>query len=950
MAGLKELGVVYMNESVQNQSSQEKFERRRKEAEELFYTHFIYLSTKDNLRFYHDKAKRNIVDKSEYSNAQLDVAANNFVLDLMIKDITFILEYLSNADLIRENSLAVIRQATKNDSGQEVFILPPLGDSKIPLNKTKITFNKGHSLPSYISDNIKETFQYEKNIDIKNTTFNYIDKALQLYELYKSTQSCFKNRYLYDEILRWYPTATVNQILTAAMIFKHSPWYNEWSFLTYYLQNDLDAISEIYNYFSPMDPEDERNFFRYFYDNRKILGQNVAKRKYDLIGNFIKSGWQPDNLIKNFSSDEQNLIKTWLQNPDIAEIATTENVIRNLLILNKTQGINPVEFIQKMKQDRLKNGAEKELTNSYIRRIFDADIIDVFSNELFKKFIPFDVKNLPQEQKEFFASAFISNAASCMSSAEWPIIPEDVLDQNLNLKNMFFVGNSAYLVPYQAGINSDLQNEIFDLIIKNFETIKQNISSLYNELCMDAITAYLQNAFGFKLENESYFYDNASATYKLTSLSDGAEVDKVINSFMPICFVQLNIIASLSLFEENPTLLAIRSLNDPENVFIKTNANQNFIDNFLKVFKTVDSNERHDKLVTLLSRINLNTPFAKGIMEDAGIAQQFQNLSVDVLNKKREYISNDHKNDFSDDFLALLPKKVCEQDEERLATLKNLSDNLDKVKNSISDPKQIETLLNAIIVSDKSIIDCVINLANAQKLEHISPDTLDYIANINDALDPVLSYLFSYTNPDLLCAIFEQTKNSFLIKTMLDKKINMCSENIKRIIALLNKNDFNSVFAYRNQLYNKYKKEIETEKEIRDILADINTICPSKPDDLKLEETQDSKIVASQVTNFVAQNALNNISQMRNNLYLFANSMYLNAMNKRNRGIPYEQNDSLYIFNQVRERLPEGLAKEIFTQVATQEYESAFRTKINSAKEQKQAVSLSQSFLSEQTL
>ena len=444
MAGLKRLGVVYMSEDVQNQISQEEFERRRKEAEELLYHFFLYASSGQypnylNLKNQHDE---NTVDK--------------FIVtfSLIISRSIYYLANYKNC-IYAYPSFESYNAAFVNDVGDLSLNLPELSNYKIPMNQDIFYYN-GQKAIIYVANFINSTFQAQgEDATLKNTAQKYIKNALQLYGLYKSTRTCFKNRYLYDEILRWYPNASVNQILTAAMIFKHSPWYNKWSFLTYYSQSDLAAISEIYNYFSPMDPEDEKSFFRYFYNYRKILGQNVSNRKYDLIGNFIKSGWQPDNLIKNFSSDEQNLIKTWLQNPNIAEIATTENVIRNLLVLNKTQGINPVEFVQKMKQDRLKNGAEKELTNSYIREILDTYITDVFSNEPFKKFIPIDVESLPQPQKEFFISALILNAASCMSSTNWSVIPENYLNQNPNLKNMFFVEYSNYFAPYQAGINPE---------------------------------------------------------------------------------------------------------------------------------------------------------------------------------------------------------------------------------------------------------------------------------------------------------------------------------------------------------------------------------------------------------------------------------------------------------------------------------------------------------------
>lgn len=863
-------------EESSQQVNPEEIERRKREAEELFEKYVLYFL---------------VAPFREHNNTMLVLDNRVFFSKNLIEYLTSSnnhFQYKSFKDFFCE-----IKENDDDYSDQNYeYFLSELEEPKVPLN---ITTKLNLEIKEVIN-RIFEKTNSSSDSEQQNKILHYHKKIYILFCNYKLVCQEFKNIYLYPEILKWYPNASPEQIITATLLFEHSPWHNKWSVFTYFSKKDLDVIIEIYEYFSPID--NPRAFFRYFYDNRKKLSNRVNETKFDIIGSLIKCGLVKIKNFDEFTKKEQKFIIEYIENPYFREIimegnVANVNVVKNLYTYCKIYDANPIEVIKNVKLAYKKNYDGAELSNSDLHTLLDVDVIESlskFKNIINPKFLT--VKRIQQisqneKLKERIVASLINNSFNSFVYNGTNYFPPNYLSQNPEFSLTFLI-HSFYIVPYNKNVTAESQSEIMNCVINNFNSINSFFESK-KEVSLDNKIEYFIKKFGFSFEEAT-----------------------VAEQFY------VNFIGFNSNFSKNLTLIIISILENPSN--ITSFINEFDLDNsefFINQFAIcINVNEAYrEKFIEALANINLN--LVPNIFKNSNIAKLYkkegsnENLKQKVIDKKRELLPEAFdKNSLSDDLLSYLPSSTFEQ--EKLAKLKDLNDIIFELPDGVID---------WAVSAKPDEIPVIKNIATAQSINDIEKNTIQVLIKQKDYLSHPI---FSFFAQKLLNKIpFNEVKDednkvlnlNHLNKTIIDyassragegglstQEMNNLNFTLSQICDTSLTNCIGCIMTYKN-----ISPQLQVEKAIRDIYNPIMKRIKQIEDKNKANEVDKKKL-----------------------LQALANTVLYKIMNEKNKGVPDEQNKSRCALDRILEILPEdSLAKTIFLEVADENYENAFKDKLN---------------------
>jgi hypothetical protein len=335
-----------MSEENFQQISPDEIERRIREAEELFYKYFFYFATKTGFYIF-DNGPNIIINDEDRFN-------------LITRYLNLPIQYLTSSNNYpQEKDFFDFVKSATNEQGIPIFVLPELPEPQIPIRETFIEITVGNEnkpIEDFLIEKIETQNSFFKKSELEKTNY-YKQKVLKLFDRYKSIYREFNNSYLYTEILKWHPNASVEQIITAAELFKHSLWYNKWGVLSYYSKNDLDVISYAIDSF----PDNARRLCKFFYSNRRILSQNphilaVAKE-----------------LCNNNYDDFMLFCKMFMKYPELLEIGRNENSNEHI---NRSQLMT---FINILSHHRFNFHF---VSKKDIIRNISLPVLDIINNEL----------------------------------------------------------------------------------------------------------------------------------------------------------------------------------------------------------------------------------------------------------------------------------------------------------------------------------------------------------------------------------------------------------------------------------------------------------------------------------------------------------------------------------------------------------------------------------------
>lgn len=599
------------------------------------------------------------------------------------------------------------------------------------------------------------------------------------------------------------------------------------------------------------------------------------------------------NAIEKLKYNDQRLAIQWFRNPDFSEIAKTPLVMENFLLLYKFKNFNPIEFIIKCKHIYSKNHNSTQLSNSAIRVLLNFDFMKSIPKET-KNLIPFDYDKIPKNLQNEVKTEYVLNAFENFCS-NYNYVKNKSLIQNPYLVLCFYLAKSNYIILpdfITSTNNQNLTQEISNYIYKNYNTISNNFLSEIKKKSdnnLEKLTVYFDNLFGFVYDkNQKLLYNKSKATVKLNSISDNQEIDIRLPSIAPTIFHQIG--NFINLHYSNPVLTAITVLQNPE----KINKVINELSIQHKLANILQNNQPYvSQFPKILAHLDLSSNLAKNLSENGSIKQLCPQLEQNVLEEKKKFDLENFTKEIPTEVLIHMKKNDFTA--EKITALKQLGNLIDELPTEYID----------FVKTNPDSVEILKNIAEAKNYENISEYTKTYFQNIENYNDPLLEY-FMQKPLQIICNLVEELKDCNILANKcfltFHEQIDFPKQIIRVFLTKIKNYNLPNIILSSNNT----RTILKTEIEIRDILNDIN----------------------------------NNMSTKTQALWSLANCMKLNAINEKYNGIPDEENDSLYIIEQVAKRLPEThQAKTIFTEILHQDYTYALKKKLQETSQQHQFLS-----------
>ncbi len=564
----------------------------------------------------------------------------------------------------------------------------------------------------------------------------------------------------------------------------------------------------------------------------------------------------------------------------MSEIVKDNLAAKNLTLICKHTGKDPIEFIKEQKKLGLPNYAISGVLN------FDPSIL--LSKEPIKSISNYN--GLLEPFKEILQANLVQYAFNvCTKSIQGnngiDNIPPEAFN-NPNFIEIIYSGNPSYLTisPQLGKLSIEDINNIIQLrknFCENYSEIKKDTRLNQKEVGADQIFEVMSDnlkALSENLSNKIHpdNYQNFILTQSEAMLSN-------TNSFYN------------NLIQQNPQLTAIFAISDFEK-YPPREITKDFANELINILKKYP--QYYKQFFEIVSRYSTNNDFFEAILNNDFIKNNYPNLEKDILNDKLNFIQE-------------ITKEKLQTINPKVATVISKNDKPEVIKALVSLGDLIDSLnsevINLIRKDPTKYATVVKNIIEAKSIKDITPETINFLANLQEDKEAQI-FLSRF---DLFKPIIEKMYDEKIDTQLINNVIDFITYNFKKAIpeklsdeTIYSNNALKDSFLYllqkiniqNNSMVNSFLQNLskypQTTKMLEDakfIINEHNNPIPTEAKNSKRFSTNKIKIYPEDVNentnlediNFNEENSLENFLN-ENPMYFCNMDNYLELYNHLN--------------------------------------------------------------------
>ncbi len=335
------------------------------------------------------------------------------------------------------------------------------------------------------------------------------------------------------------------------------------------------------------------------------------------------------------------LISSWYKDLDFREIVQNDLILKNLILIYKHTGKDPIKFIKEQKQAGLKN--------NMITGILNFDTLNFLLRLLQKNITNLDPNDLASDLfKEILATGFIQHAFKiCIESIKSingiDNIPSEAFN-NPHFIEIIYLGNPNYITI--SNVIKKLSMEDINNIIKLKEIFYENYPKMKNnpllnkEHGMDEDMPFVNDFFGIKTTNNNNYYYEPQEQINLSQFFPEnfftSDYLRFISLQLVIFFINTNNKFKTYLIDRNPQLATIFAISNPEKYPIFLANKTNFINEAINIVK--NQPKYFEQVVKIFSGYSIDNVLLETISKNDYIQKNYPNFLELVIEHKMVYI------------------------------------------------------------------------------------------------------------------------------------------------------------------------------------------------------------------------------------------------------------------------------------------------------------------------